>query len=362
MDNQRKGIIGVLAHLRNGRDVYSVDLSSATDRFPREFSTTVLRELGMGNYADALEEVSTAKWTSPWGPTSYGVGQPMGLYGSFPLFHLSNALVANACVERVRRDLQNQAESEGKRYPDQPVEYFPDGQYFFVLGDDIVFPDQRVSLRYRKVMQRLGVEISEHKSFSGKVAEFAGFMAVPTTHGVVGFRPYKPPVGSVVTNPVNLLDNVGPALARVSPKWRRRFKDYQDTAIERSIDLTPIFPEEVIGQDNPFRGDASTFVNLANVLAMLTPRGSLPDLSGSTKINRIPLFSERGVGDYYGFNPEELANLDRDRKVPSVKATARQLYQDPLMKKARIQQLSRQAARLNENGTASSQESGVTLK
>lgn len=327
MDNQRMGINGVIRALQDDKSVYSVDLSSATDRFPRDFSIQILRDLGMGNYADALREVSESEWDSPWGPVTYGAGQPMGLYSSFPLFHLSNALVAKACETQVRRNIRSDSS-------EQSLVTFQEGNSFFVLGDDIVFSDSRVADGYRDAMRKLDVPINQAKSFSGRVAEFAGFIAVPTTRGVIGFRPYKVPPGTFVSNPVNLLDAVGPSIARASKRWQSRFRDYQHTASERSIDLSPIFSEEDSVGNNPYRGDASTLRSLSLALSMQMDPSSLPDLSGDAKINRIPMFNERGVRDYYGFNPSELAASDVPSRGPH-KETAKRLSQDPLMRKSR---------------------------
>nr|WAK72388.1 MAG: putative RNA-dependent RNA polymerase [Mitoviridae sp.] len=328
MDDQSKGARGVLKFLRAGNDVYSVDLSSATDRFPVGFSAQVLRDLGMSNYAEALLDVSQSDWDSPWGTVSYAAGQPMGLYGSFPLFHLSNMLLANLAEGEERSSLRKKGTLDSLRT-------FDNGHTFYTLGDDIVFSDPGVTNRYRRHLDRLGVDISEHKSFSGKVAEFAGFMFVPTNYGTVGFRPYKPPVGEYVTNPVNLLDAIGPEVQHVSARWKQRFADYQNTSVFRSLDLTPLFTAEESRGNNPYRGDASTFVSLSNRLSMLLPEDSLPDLSGSTKINVIPLFNERGFGDYYGFNPVELSGEERRNPSHSSRKPAQKLYDDPLMKAAK---------------------------
>lgn len=329
--DQTKGARGVLDHLRRGNDVYAVDLSSATDRFPREFSTQILTELGMNNYSQALEEISDSYWDSPWGPVKYQTGQPMGLYGSFPLFNLSNLLLAKGSERSVEK-------KQGK----DSLNRFKEGNTFYIIGDDIIFSDYDVSKMYRAQLDKLGVDVSEHKSYSGKVAEFAGFLFVPTNKGHVGFRPYKPSVGSDIKNPVTLLDAIGSRVQHVNQRWKQRFDDYSHTASLRSLDLSPLFPEKEHPGNSPYRGDSSTFVNLSNVISMMKGKDELPDLSGSTKVNRIPLFAERGVGDYYGFSPDELASQETARPShPSRTPTSMNPYKDPLMKKAREERPSR---------------------
>nr|WAK72393.1 MAG: RNA-dependent RNA polymerase [Mitoviridae sp.] len=325
--DQQKGVYGVLRHLSEGNEVHSVDLSSATDRFPRDYSIQLLKELGMRNYAEALEDVCSKTWDSPWGEVTYGAGQPMGLYGSFPLFHLSNLMVCQACEDRASQ-LADLAGEELSR--------FQNGSTFYVLGDDVVFSDHRVMRNYKRIMKDLDAPISEHKSFSGRLTEFAGFVVTESREGFVAFRPYKIPTGEVVTNPINFLDSLGSKVSNISRYWRRQWEFYQLTQSSRGLDLSPLVPEKLQAASNPFRGDAQTLVGMAQSLTTLMP-DQLPDLSGSTKINTVPLFHERRVFDYYGFNPEELKAVESVRKdLPQV-AVKNRLKDDPLISAVRAE-------------------------
>ena len=313
--DQQKGAYGVLRHMNEGKTAWSVDLSSATDRFPVTYSLEILREMGLGDYADALDDVCDKPWASPWGEITYGTGQPMGLYGSFPLFHLSNLLACEAAQSQVK---------------DPTV--FQTGWSFYVLGDDVVFSDRRVADHYRGIMDTLDVPISESKSFGGELVEFAGFMVTKTKDGFMAFRPYKPPIGRDITNGINLLDAIGKASKEISPYWEDMFQKYSATAGYRSLDLSPLYPltygEEVY--TNVYRGDTQTLLSLSNALTALMGE-RLPDLSGDTKINRIPMFRERGTFDFYGYNPSRLKAAEEIAREYRG-SPQRKISKDPVLK------------------------------
>jgi len=225
--NQLKGVRSILQAYEGGREVHSVDLSSATDRLPRSIQIEMIRELGHPDYAHALDEVSVGPWVLDYSGTqhilSYSVGQPMGLYGSFPLLNLTNVMVArSACVE-VDGGLFN------KRLND-----------FRVLGDDIVFFDRDLARAYIERMEALGVEVSLAKTFHGQVAQFAGFTVVPTNVGHAAFRPYKHPSEGFVTNPLEFLYAIGSKVRNLrNPGWEIAFRAFSSTLPKRELDLTP---------------------------------------------------------------------------------------------------------------------------
>jgi len=139
-------------HLKMGKTVHSVDLSSATDYFPLEVQVTLMRSL-FGNLPDIslFEILSKSTWSSPIGAVRWTRGQPLGLYPSFAVFTVSHGLLLwylNGCQH---------------------------GEKFFVLGDDVVILDDDLYHRYIAVLQKWGCPYSREKSLSSNhICEFAG--------------------------------------------------------------------------------------------------------------------------------------------------------------------------------------------
>jgi hypothetical protein len=204
--DQAKGVQGVLRHLRRGGKAWSIDLSSATDNFPRRFTQAVLRGFGGAGWDDLLEVVSTGRWydTAVGDYISYSKGQPMGLFGSFPMFALSHhVLVWISSPRQWLWELWN-----GKREP-----------WYYVLGDDLVILDERVADTHRRVLEKLEIPVSWDKSFLGTAfAEFAGKAITPS--GVVATA--KVPRAGMVNSWYNYLKVIGPKGLRFLPSKIRR--------------------------------------------------------------------------------------------------------------------------------------------
>jgi hypothetical protein len=230
--NQVDGVYAALNHVANGKPCFSVDQSSATDRFPRGISEGILDYLGLGFYADALEEVCSRPWQCsflPCGEATVATGQPMGLFGSFPLYNLSNLMIAEYAALKVPKWLK--ADSQ-----------FYDCTYYKVVGDDIIFSDEYIAQEYRKLLSDLGVKVSEMKSFSGKVGEFAGFLIIPTNDSATAFRPYKYPMPDVnyISNPLDFLHAIGAKVSSLNGRWKDHFEAYSKTVSQRYLDLSPL--------------------------------------------------------------------------------------------------------------------------
>jgi hypothetical protein len=164
--DQEKGANQVIQWLREGRTVYSFDLSSATDRFPLALTRTVLLALsespnmkGWVNTFSILARIpamvgykGSAKAHIAW-----KVGQPLGVVASFAAF----ALTHHALVRSLWRGNPSEAP-------------------YVILGDDLVIADDELATSYRRVVTEvLGVEISEAKSLHGRLGEFAGRIIDP---------------------------------------------------------------------------------------------------------------------------------------------------------------------------------------
>lgn len=290
MKDQVKAIYGLAAHMANGRPAFSRDLSSATDRFPRAISMEMLIGMGMPVYARAIDEVSSRGWKSPWGDISYAVGQPMGLYGSFPVFHLSNQMVAEYSMQI--------AASKGGH-----LDTFLNGTCFYVLGDDIVFSDQRVADTYTSVMEAWGLTIAKEKSYDGQLTEFAGFV-VTRAHGEpFAFRPYKPPAGSEMTNPVDFLAAMGTKARVVNPDWAEVVDLFSRTWADRAPDLSPYLHMERDEPQSPW--DSAALDNEFELLSSRYPQ-SVPDLDPSVEYSSGRVHT--ASGDTF-----TIIGLERDR-------------------------------------------------
>jgi hypothetical protein len=322
--DQEGGIWVPIQRIALGENPVSVDLSSATDRLPRFLQTYLLSKIGLEHYAQALEDVCQRPFLAEWKgmqiPFFYQVGQPMGLYGSFPLLNLCNIVIAKF------------SELESGFQPRSGVP-----TCFYVLGDDIIFLDNKAADIYKSVLSKLGVEVSPTKCRSGRVAEFAGFTILPTNRGATAFRPYKlPGVSRTITNPVEFLHAMGVKAKTLSRKWERYVDAYQRGIPMLSPCLSPLVSEDRDPGCSTFRADNRWIISMTNRLYASDLEG-LPDLDTNTKINRLPLFREQRPFDFYGFNPQMYKESDvpyaRQMKMPGV-SVYRTVEDHPVLREA----------------------------
>jgi hypothetical protein len=330
--HQTDGAWFALNSLNEGKNLYSVDLSSATDRFPRTWQQVVLEELGLNEYSTALEKVATSPWKAVPRPTEgryetfvYAAGQPMGLNGSFDLFNLTNVLLCNFSASLAAQSLIMAGNDKDKTLREMSNSYR-------VLGDDVIFNSQLVANNYRSILGQLGVETQQAKCFAGRVGEFAGFVLLPCKNGnTTCFRPYKVPTREFVTNPAEFLHALGLKASKLSRKWEQRFEDYRHTLPRLDLDLSPLDPKEDTRCVATFRADISWVQSLANRIRgqvgdMLPD--SMVDHNGKpmTRVNRTPLFRERAMFDWYGFNPDsyrrtDISEYEKERGLGVVQAS-----------------------------------------
>lgn len=246
VENQSRGALTVKRHIADGKSAYSVDLSAATDRFPIELQSLVLRHLGYVDHADGLEKIARSRWVFPYDENdpniqlghgvknyiSYNTGQPMGMYGSFPLFHLTHLVFARYVVDLVNK------------FDARDHEAFHDGTYFVLLGDDIVWSNEAMANTYRAQLASINVNVSVHKSFSGTLSEFAGYIMYRHSNGSYAWRPYKFPDGDIVTTAVSFMHNFNKPLFPKSRRWERIFEAYSNTRLYRNLDLSPTFSDD----------------------------------------------------------------------------------------------------------------------
>jgi hypothetical protein len=154
--DQDKGIATVQGWLKEGHSCHSVDLSDATNNFPRSDQFRLLRsrihDLNAGLLIDAFEAASEMPWavrdpiTREIREIRWAKGQPLGLGPSFGTF----ALAHHEVMKGISRD-------------------------YVILGDDIVIRDDAPAAEYRSMMASLGCPVSPEKTLSSdRLAEFAG--------------------------------------------------------------------------------------------------------------------------------------------------------------------------------------------
>jgi len=127
---------------------HSLDLSSATDRFPLVLEEAVLAEVFSDDQYGAswARLIADREFKVPWtgGRVKYSCGQPMGAYSSWAAFALAHHAIVR--VSAVRAGF--------------PHTY----SRYALLGDDIVISDDSVAQHYLAILRQIGVSISDAKS------------------------------------------------------------------------------------------------------------------------------------------------------------------------------------------------------
>lgn len=139
----------------NNESFWSLDLSSATDRFPVELQKRLMARIFDMKLAQAWQSIlQERKFSTPEGDQlKYRTGQPMGTYSSWSVFTLTHHLVVYYCAQLC-----------GYKNFDQ----------YIILGDDIVIKNDKVAKKYIEIIKGLGVELSLQKTHvSTNTYEFA---------------------------------------------------------------------------------------------------------------------------------------------------------------------------------------------
>jgi len=129
----------------NNEQFWSLDLSSATDRFPIVLQKRLLARIFHMELAESWHWLLHNRvFVTPDDTfVKYQTGQPMGTYSSWAVFTLTHHLVVHFCAF-----LNN-------------IDNF---YQYMILGDDIVIKNDKVAKTYIKVMNKMGVDISLNKT------------------------------------------------------------------------------------------------------------------------------------------------------------------------------------------------------
>lgn len=136
----------------SSRSLWSIDLTNATDRFPRELQEAVISGLLGTQKAKIWSEIMAIKpWSSPHNKyVEYGAGQPMGAKTSWAIFALTHHTILRLlCSSAGARD-----------YP------------YVIIGDDVVIANDKVAENYIRILDAFGVEYSKSKTIIPKDGEF----------------------------------------------------------------------------------------------------------------------------------------------------------------------------------------------
>jgi hypothetical protein len=132
----------------------SLDLKSATDRFPMSFQVLIVERLFPGFSSIWSKVCSDRDFYSSIGPLRYEVGQPMGFLSSWPVFALTHHIFTLMCSIIAHPNRINYK------------------WHHKIVGDDVVITDSRTFLVYKELMTRIGVDYTEPRFKGVKSFEF----------------------------------------------------------------------------------------------------------------------------------------------------------------------------------------------
>lgn len=324
MYDQMRGVNHAMAVMESGGYVSAVDLSSATDRFPLVLQQATLRELNLGMFADAFDDLR-GPYQGPDGDWwYYNTGQAMGLYGSFPLFHLTHWALLEGLVYRLRLDQD------------------PSPKYA-VLGDDVLFFSQELQEAYLAELDSWGVPVSWHKCYEGDLTEFAGFMISRKGEHVSGYRPFKHVEGGFAPT-LNVCHAVGSRVRRWGPYWSRSFDAYQATLSKRDLSLEPLVSTSENSYGKAAYPGEAYLSSLVSEIRWTVP-GIDPAIFEAWANSNLSLLKAKerlsdvgrpGIKTGDGFDPGAYVADERDRKSRD-RVYRRMFSSDPLVRAYREQ-------------------------
>jgi len=162
----------------NEHSFWSLDLSSATDRFPIDLQRRLLVRIFDEKFAHSWHYIlSNRKFMAPNGKLlKYSTGQPMGTYSSWAVFTLTHHLLVHYCAY---------------------INGIDNFDQYILLGDDIVIKNDIVAKSYIKILTSMGVEVSLNKThMSLNTYEFAKRWIRPFTKEELTGLPLK----GIITN------------------------------------------------------------------------------------------------------------------------------------------------------------------
>lgn len=186
---QEDGVEWAQEELKKNNSLSSVDLSDATNNFPLQAQTYMLKGIYGPECKEILNlfrDVSRSPWlvndpeTKSLRQIKWSVGQPLGLGPSFPSFAFSHHGIMWGVI----------AKYEGRRFSEGVKDFinycngnerlhFGYSLHYRILGDDIVMRSKFESM-YKEVLTKLDIPVSNDKTItSNRLAEFASRVITP---------------------------------------------------------------------------------------------------------------------------------------------------------------------------------------
>lgn len=156
-----------LDFLVGSKELYSYDLTAATDRLPITLQVRILGVLFGGKFAEAWSTLLVGRtygffqfgYSKYAGNYKYATGQPMGAYSSWAMLALTHHFLVQVSAWKA------EVTSRGNWFTE-----------YAVLGDDLVIADGAVAEQYLILLKELGMPVNLHKSLvskDGSAMEFA---------------------------------------------------------------------------------------------------------------------------------------------------------------------------------------------
>jgi hypothetical protein len=171
-------------------------------------------EVARQSYELFIEMTRSASWENGYHFDKWLRGQPLGTWPSFEVLTITHTLFVESCALHCRRW-------------DSP---------YAILGDDVVIFDENTRNLYVSVMRRVGSPLSMHKSYDGRLAEFAGKYFIPNQK--VAYSP-----GHAIMHWNNLFDYQKTAKVCVPydrlPKMIRKRFEREVLSFDKSLSSRP---------------------------------------------------------------------------------------------------------------------------
>ena len=160
--DQNRFLHEIQSRINSGKFVQGVDLSQATDNIPYQWFKDICLKFNdiSSDSLRQFEILLELPWWNGDFDSYWTKGQPLGTLPSFGIL----AITHNAILEAMSFYLG---------YKHSP---------YVVLGDDLLIFDKKLADLYISCMQIEGIPLSLHKSYSGRLVEFAGRIYIRNQH------------------------------------------------------------------------------------------------------------------------------------------------------------------------------------